>query len=171
MCRIPGPLSKASIVFSLLKPPLDGFAVAGRALDLKDSSVLERFEFEASGEDISATPSWLYRTLWKINSSVFKEFVISISNCSNITDLREAVNGGDWRSVDAYLCVLVRFQQGFKVVFRVGFEDDEGVIRGSLRKPFPLASKKGFIKIECVRQPGACVTVEKTTSDAAIAGE
>lgn len=81
------------------------------------------------------------------------------------------MNGGDWRSVDAYLCVLVRFQPGFKVVFRVGFEGDEGVIRGSLRKRFPLASKKGFIKIEHVRQPGACVTVQKSAADVAIVGE
>jgi hypothetical protein len=151
--------------------PLDDFSVAGRALDLKDNSVLERFEFKASREKISAAPSWLYRTLWKINSPAFKEFVISISNCSNIVDLREAVNGGDWRSVDAYLCVLVRFQPGFRVVFRVGFEGDEGVIRGSLREPFPLASKKGFIKIERVRQSGACVTVQKSASDVAIVRE
>lgn len=53
----------------------------------------------------------------------------------------------------------------------MGFEANEDVIRGSLRVPFPLSSKKGFIKIERVRQSGARMTVQTAVSDVAIVGE
>lgn len=110
--------------------------------------MLEKFEFRADRIDLSTTPTWLYRTLWKISSRGFKEFIISILNCSSVVDLHAAVIGGDWKSLDAYLCVLAKFQPSFKVVFRVGFQGDEGVVRKLIGERFPLASKKGIVKIE-----------------------
>ena len=80
-------------------------------------------------------------------------------NCSSVGDLRAAVNGGDWRSVDAYLCVLAKFQPSFKVVFRLGFQADEDVIRDLIMVRFPLASKRGIVKIEHVRDLERCVAM------------
>lgn len=131
--------------------------VAGRSLDLKDSSVLEKFEFSVDRASLSATPAWIYRTLWKINSPAFKEFIISISNCSSVDDLGAAMDKRDWRSVDAYLCVLAKFQPSFKVVLRVGFEGDEDTVGKAIDERFPLASRKGIVKIERVRRLDVCV--------------
>ena len=109
--------------------------------------MLEKFELSADCASLSATPGWIYRTLWRINSPAFKEFIISISNCSSVAHLRAAVGGGDWKSVDAYLCVLAKFQPSFKVLFRVGFEGDEDIVRGLIGERFPLASKRGIVRI------------------------
>jgi len=59
------------------------------------------------------------------------------------------MNGGDWKTVDAYLCVLAKFQPSFKVVLRVGFkvDEDHDVIK-LVGECFPLASNKGIVKIE-----------------------
>jgi len=46
---------------------------------------------------------------------------------------------------------LAKFQPSFKVVFRVGFQGDEGVVRKLIGGRFPLASKKGIVKIERFR--------------------
>lgn len=119
--------------------------------------MLEKFEFRVERASLSTTPGWLYRTLWRINSPAFKEFIISISNCLNLDALGGAVNGGDWKSVDAYLCVLAKFQPSFKVAFRVDLEEDENTIRKLVEERFPLVSKKGIVRIECVRRVGACV--------------
>jgi len=121
----------------------------GHALDLKNSSVLEKLEFKADRANLSITPVWLYRTLWKINSTAFKEFTISVLSCSSAADLRVAMNKGDWKSVDAYLCVLAKFQPSFKVIFRACFEANEDHdVRKLIGEHFPLASKKRIVKIE-----------------------
>lgn len=118
-------------------------------MDLRDSSVLEKFEFEVDLASLSGTPGWLYRTLWKTSSPAFKEFTISISNCSSAADLRAAMGEGEWRSVDAYLWVLAKFQPSFKVVFRVGFGSGEDyVVGGLVDEHFSLVSNKGIVKIE-----------------------
>ena len=63
--------------------------------------------------------------------------------------MRVAINGGSWRSVDGYLCILARFQPSFKVVFRVGSEDNEGcIVRDLVGEHFSLVSNKGILKIE-----------------------
>lgn len=126
--------------------------IAGRALDLKDSSMLEKFEFRTDPVNLSSTPGWLYRTLWKITSTVFREFTISVSNCSTVADLSAAMDGDDWRTVDAYLFVWSKFQPSFKVIFRVGFEGDEGdTMREFIRRRFLLVSKKKIMTVELVR--------------------
>ena len=129
-------------------PCLQLLPVAGHALDLRDGSVLEKLEFQIDRANISSTPGWLYRTLWRINSRAFKELIISISNCSSAADLHAAMDGGGWRSVDGYLCVLARLQPNFKVVFRVEFED---CAAGSMiEEYFSLASGRGVVEIEYV---------------------
>lgn len=136
-------------------------SAAGRALDLNDSSILEKFEFGVNLTSLLDTPDWLYRTLWKINSPAFKELVISISNCSSAADLRAVTNVGDWKSVDAYLCVLARFQPSFKVVFRVGFEGDEDAVKKPIGECFPLVSMKGIVKVERARHLEVRTAVKK----------
>jgi len=121
--------------------------------------VLEKFEFRADRVNLSATPGWLYRTLWRIDSPAFKEFIISVLNCSSIGDLHTAVAGGDWKSVDAYLCVLAKFQPSFRVAFRVGFQGDEDIVRELIGEHFPLTSKKGIVKIDRVRHLEGCVAM------------
>ena len=143
-----GSLGKCHSI-SLRIPALTNLPVAGRALDLGDSAVLEKFEFKVDCANLPNTPSWLYRTLWKTKSPVLKEFTISILKCSSPADLCAAMNEGGWRSVDAYLCILAKFQPSFKVVFRVGFGDDEGcVVRNLVEEHFSLASNKGILRIE-----------------------
>ena len=67
--------------------------------------------------------------------------------------------GGDWKSVDAYLCVLAKFQPSFKVVFRVGFQGDEDIVRELIGEHFPLTSQKGIVKIDRARHLEGCVTM------------
>jgi len=69
------------------------------------------------------------------------------------------VKGGDWKSVDAYLCVLARFQPSFKVIFRVGSEGDEDV-KKAIGECFPLVSKKGIVKVERTRHLEALTATE-----------
>jgi len=127
--------------------------IAGRALDLRDTPVLEKFEFKTDCANLVSAPGWLYRTLWKINSPSFKQLIISVSNCSSVVDLRMAMSGDDWKTVDAYLFVWSKFEPGFKVVFRVDLEDDEAIaVREFIEKRFPLVSKKGIGRVEQVRR-------------------
>jgi hypothetical protein len=56
---------------------------------------------------------------------------------------------GSWRDVDAYLPVLAKSLPSLRVVFRVGFEDDEGDdVRKIVEEHLPLASNKGIVRIE-----------------------
>ena len=121
-------------------------------MDLKDSSVLEKFEFKTDRANLASTPDWLYRTLWKINSPVFREFIISVSNCSNAVDLCAAMSGDYWKTVDAYLFVWSKFQPSFRVIFRASIEGDEGqaAVRKFIGKRFPHVSRKGIMKVEQV---------------------
>jgi hypothetical protein len=129
-------------------------------LDLTDTSLLEKFEFRVDRTNLPSTPGWLYRTLWKIHAPSFKEFTISLSNCSSTDDLRTAMSGEDWKTVDAYLFVWSKFQPGFKVVFRVDLGDDEVIPVGKfVGQRFPLVSKKGIMKIEQVQRWEALVAV------------
>jgi hypothetical protein len=111
--------------------------------------MLERFELKIDLADLSSTPAWLYRTLWRTNSPAFKEIIISISNCSRAADLRAAMDEGDWRTVDAYLYVLAKSPSSFNVVFRVGFGGDEDcVVRNLIEEHFPLVSDRGVVRVE-----------------------
>lgn len=113
--------------------------------------MLEKFEFKVHRADLSSTPNWLYQTLWSINSPTFKKFIISVSNCSSAANLRAAMNGGGWGSFDAYIYVLIKSQSSFRVLFRVGFGDNEEyVVINLLRERFPLASNEGILKVERV---------------------
>lgn len=114
-------------------------------MDLNDTPALEKFELKADCINLASTPGWLYRTLWKVNSSSFKEFTLSVSNCSGVVDLRVAMSGDVWKTVDAYLFVWSKFQPSFKVVFRVDFEGDEA--KHFIEHRFPLVSKKGILEI------------------------
>jgi hypothetical protein len=111
--------------------------------------VLKRFELKVELANLSSTPAWLYRTLWRTDSPAFKEIVISISNCSHATGLRAAMDEGDWRNVDSCLRFLAESHSRFEVVFRVGFEDDEGyAVRNLIKEHFPLVSDWGAVRIE-----------------------
>lgn len=114
--------------------------------------MLEKFEFRTDRVNLSSTPGWLYRTLWKITSTVFREFTMSVSNCPTVADLSAAMDGDDWRTVDAYLFVWSKFQPSFKVKFRVGFEGEEGdAMREFVERRFLLVSKKKIMTVELVR--------------------
>jgi len=129
---------------------------AGRALDLKDSHALERFEFKSDCANLASTPGWLNRTLWKINSPSFREFSLSVANCPSPVALNTAMSGDDWKTVDAYLFAFFKFQPSFKVVFRMGFEGDEAIAaRKLIGERFPFVSKKRNVQIEQVRCLGA----------------
>jgi hypothetical protein len=129
-------------------------------LDLKESSALQKFEFNTDCAHLASTPGWLYRTLWKINSPLFKEFIISVSNCLSVIHLHAAISGGDWETVDAYLFAWSKFQPSFTVVFRVGFEGEDVIIaRELIEQRFPLVSKKGIMRIELIQHPGTPAVV------------
>ena len=129
-------------------------------MDLKDSTALEKFEFKTDCVNLASTPGWLYRTLWKINSPSFREFSISVFNCSSTVDFHAAMSGDDWKTVDAYLFVLSKFQPSFKVVFRMGFDGDEAIeVEKFIGKWFKLVSKKGIMRIEQVQSLGVPAAV------------
>ena len=56
---------------------------------------------------------------------VFRQFIIPVSGCSTIDDLREAINGDDWKAVDDYFSPKSEPQSNPKVTFQPGFEGDE----------------------------------------------
>ena len=99
--------------------------------------MLEKFEFKTDRANLPSVPGWLYRTLWKINSPSFKQFTLWVSNCSSAVDLRAAMCGDDWKTVDAYLFVWSKFKSSFEVVFRMEFEGCEALtIKKFIRKRF-----------------------------------
>lgn len=110
--------------------------------------MLEKFEFKVDRANLSNTPDWLYRTLWNARSPVFNEFIISVSNCSSVADLRAAMNKGGWGCVDASVYILAKLQPSFKVVFRVGFKDGEdSVVTNVVEEHFPLISNMGILEV------------------------
>lgn len=128
-------------------------------MDLKDSHALEKFEFKADCAHLSSTPGWLYRTLWKINSPLFREFTLSILNCLSAIHLQAAIGGDDWKTIDVYLFVWSKFQPSFQVIFRVGFEGDEATMKDLIMECFPLVSKKRIMRIEQLQHLGTPAAV------------
>jgi len=128
-------------------------------LDLKQSAVLERFEFTIWWYRFSLpqVDGWLLGTLRTITSPMFNEFVISILYMVSSQYLQFNTRDNGWDAVDAWLNVIAERNPDFRVVVRCdpprlanSLVDKRGAraILRSLETSLPLVSSKGLVTVE-----------------------
>jgi len=107
------------------------------ALDLKQSVVLERFEFSVAITDLSLAHGWIHQILESLTSPVFNEFVIWVLGEWYPTT---TIDGDDWKAVDASLVSLAERNPGLRLVLTGN--GDSSPIPSYL----PLATSGGLIR-------------------------